>query len=499
MGRSLTLVLFIIMLGMIIGLAYFTTSRAEAVTPTPDARSILSATGEALGASCNAAQAYAFLKTRVSGSANLVPQLTGSSDGSAKGGIDPELACRLQKFLQARSDIRIISGYRSAAYQESLCRRLCGARSCPGRCAPPGGSCHQYGLAVDVNKNDRSTRAQARQYKLHYPYSKGHIQCIEHKTAGRSSCNFPCAKDGVQITGGDYTPSADTPLTPPGSNSLSSPGGLDNLLNSLGSPSGGVGSPSGSGTSLNNLSAYNLAYEMGDEGGEAFLDNEYIGDGPPAFESLLGEFGEFNEGDEVREVLGYNDSSTSTSNVVPIISTGTSTREVSPINPETGECVEGVARTNIYGNIVCIRNISSGGEELDTTDLFFDSSFTDANTGLARTISTLVDSIIPIRHLVGGGSGTDGYIDDQYRLSAYDAYTPTEKFMYGQETPTRLTEEEFINFLVQENLLDNEPESKISAAIALDIIRPILMHIVFTLYGAGSYSISAVLNLAQTL
>lgn len=52
----------------------------------------------------------------------------------------------------------VISGYRSPAYSESLCRAMCGAPSCPGRCAgrasahscPPTGTGKPHEGAVDV-------------------------------------------------------------------------------------------------------------------------------------------------------------------------------------------------------------------------------------------------------------------------------------------------------------------------------------------------------------
>lgn len=52
----------------------------------------------------------------------------------------------------------VISGYRSPAYSESLCRSICGAPSCPGRCAgrssnhaaPPSGKGVAYEGAIDV-------------------------------------------------------------------------------------------------------------------------------------------------------------------------------------------------------------------------------------------------------------------------------------------------------------------------------------------------------------
>lgn len=65
------------------------------------------------------------------------------------------LAKRLQKARDAgKWKGKLVSGYRSPAYSESLCRRMCGAPSCPGRCAGRAsnhsGSVYPAG-AVDVS------------------------------------------------------------------------------------------------------------------------------------------------------------------------------------------------------------------------------------------------------------------------------------------------------------------------------------------------------------
>lgn len=125
----------------------------------------------------------------------IIPQKSGTS---LRDGIDPELACRLAKFLEyANKSVcktKIISGYRSAATQQAMC----GA----GRsgCAPPGRSCHQYGLAVDLSSDcGGRLRKMASQFQLTFPYYGIHVQCAEHRGASRSSCTGPC-KGGTEIT-----------------------------------------------------------------------------------------------------------------------------------------------------------------------------------------------------------------------------------------------------------------------------------------------------------
>ena len=131
---------------------------------------------------------------KTSGAVYLTPYA--GSDSALERGIDPALACRLAKMLQALPNgcnPRINSAYRSASQQASMC----GA----GRsgCAPPGRSCHQYGLAVDLTTDCGGwLRRAAPQFQLHFPYSGIHVQCIEHRGASVGSCNRPC-NGGIAI------------------------------------------------------------------------------------------------------------------------------------------------------------------------------------------------------------------------------------------------------------------------------------------------------------
>lgn len=55
--------------------------------------------------------------------------------------------CAQQKYGR---HIPVGQSTRSCATQTADCQGICGAPSCPGRCAPAGSSYHQIGLAVDV-------------------------------------------------------------------------------------------------------------------------------------------------------------------------------------------------------------------------------------------------------------------------------------------------------------------------------------------------------------
>lgn len=134
---------------------------------------------------------YEILRSKYSSGADIVP----SPDG--RGGIDRALACRLTKFFDAAVErgcsVRITSGYRSYEQQAQMCGF--------GRsgCAPPGASCHQYGLAVDVSSSCIGwLRRYASEFQLTFPYYGDHIQCLEHPQANRSSCNREC-NGGIPI------------------------------------------------------------------------------------------------------------------------------------------------------------------------------------------------------------------------------------------------------------------------------------------------------------
>lgn len=514
------------MFGMVIGLLYLNSTRVEAANSNSAFTSLALRTATA--------EDCARVKRR-DPSVTCVPGVTPFTDSDASGfgkstcdfpgdakqyllgktdkgpesvqGFAEGFACCLAKFIKAGEsaghNIRITSGYRSPAYQKGLfdraVRKYGSVAAARKWVAPPGRSNHGRGIAADLNPFSKGCSSAACKWghanaaafglRFRMSWEPWHIE------PSGSSCEG--TPGTVDPTGGDTTSSSPYGAYDP-SASLPPTGGLPNI------PSLGGGGGGSSSNNSNLSSVYDLAYEPESYGGDVGIlqdDLEFTGDGAPMFESLLGDFGEFDEGDEVRAVLGYDDTNGSGSGVVSVIDSATSSRVVRPVDPVTGECTEGVAQTNIYGNIICVRNITSTDKSIEQTPAsFFDMSFADNNTGLARTISTLIDSITPLRHLVGVNDAGEGiYIDGQYRLNAYDAYTPTEKFMYGNDPKTSLTEEELINFLVQENLVNDNPEQKLSAAVTLEILKPVLMHVVFMLYGTNSYAVSALLNLAYSL
>jgi hypothetical protein len=70
------------------------------------------------------------------------------------------VADAMDAFAEAESvagDIEVVQSYRSCGEQRLACEGICGRRSCPGLCAPPGYSWHQRGLAVDITQASLDT------------------------------------------------------------------------------------------------------------------------------------------------------------------------------------------------------------------------------------------------------------------------------------------------------------------------------------------------------
>jgi hypothetical protein len=183
---------------------------------------------------------YQQLEQYKSGNVQITPQAGAQGGSATQGGINSVLACRLLKFFQYAQQnrgcqFRIISAYRSAQHQQSIC----GAGR-PG-CAPPGTSCHQYGLAVDISASaqcmswarqflgQRSATPGAQQFKLHFPYSGPHLQCSENAVAACNASTRGCDGSGNTVSPGPpgTQPPPGTGQRPPTSGPL---GGLGSMF-----------------------------------------------------------------------------------------------------------------------------------------------------------------------------------------------------------------------------------------------------------------------------
>lgn len=154
------------------------------------------------------------LKVVASG-ANVSP----NGQGKPGKGIDVSLACRLSKFLEWAKEQgcapMIISGYRTGAEQQALVNA--------GKTkAGPGASCHNHGLAIDLQSRcSEKLNKAASQFQLAsrvrgYP-NPNHYQCLEHAGGGgrNSGCPGPC-NGGIVISPdmnalantGNYSPSS---------------------------------------------------------------------------------------------------------------------------------------------------------------------------------------------------------------------------------------------------------------------------------------------------
>ncbi len=167
--------------------------------------------------SCNPDEAYNFIMSRDAGQSarrNGVPLRVKPTEqiknGAFVNGLDPELACRIAKFMKAYPGVKIIYGYRSEGDQQAIC----GAGKKHG-CAAPGKSCHQRGLAADLsfspNRGNKSYwSGKLKEFGLTYAYSSSaHVQCIEHPVASvfrKGGCLTPCVKADFKISGDGSAP-----------------------------------------------------------------------------------------------------------------------------------------------------------------------------------------------------------------------------------------------------------------------------------------------------
>lgn len=175
-------------------------------------------TAEDLNGGCDYNPYLVLEKYKNSARVKISPRAGAPGTNSLQEGIDSALACRLSKLVQwavqQGCTPKITDGFRNEEDQAQACRSVCGnPAGCPRGCAPPGGSCHQYGLAVDMPSNcTAKLAAVAGQFGLRggtagYP-NPIHFQCIEQTTA---SCNksTPSCKGGLKI---NPTPSTGAPF-----------------------------------------------------------------------------------------------------------------------------------------------------------------------------------------------------------------------------------------------------------------------------------------------
>ena len=175
-------------------------------------------TAEDLNGGCDYNPYLVLEKYKNSARVKISPRAGAPGTNSLQEGIDSALACRLSKLVQwavqQGCTPKITDGFRNEEDQAQACKSVCGnPAGCPRGCAPPGGSCHQYGLAVDMPSNcTAKLAAVAGQFGLRggtagYP-NPIHFQCIEQTTA---SCNksTPSCKGGLKI---NPTPSTGAPF-----------------------------------------------------------------------------------------------------------------------------------------------------------------------------------------------------------------------------------------------------------------------------------------------
>lgn len=515
MKGSLLTVLAVLMGGMIIGIVYLASTRAEAATAQEcavlqganpsivcNADTVVTGIDASLGITASVAQAKAYLKSIAQDLRNSAAPPT---DPSNIDRLNNAFAVCAAQFLRAyestygKGSVVVVSAYRD------------GPSGANARAGGAPSSNHTRGVAMDVNPKGRGS------YETLWSFAQKNPSfgvCFPHLGRDRphmilagigGSESAKCAAQGVtqKCSGSpeyDSNPDRYTSYTPnegdttPGPSSQDTESLLDSLSGGSGSGSGPGGS-SGAFTPAFGEDAYTSSFGFGD-------GNSFALDDDSAYERLLelGEFGELGEGEEVQGVINEGNSQNSGT-------TSSSTSTSSQVNSGiTADCVGGVTTHNIYGNLICVRNsvqtvIESASSPKEVTGNAFVDSIVESNS-VTRAITSFANQIIPLRHLVngsGGGSASQYLLGSGDKLAAYDAYQPGSYLAAGLNDRLPITEEDFIAWLVRQDLVEDDPATTATLSAALGLFRPALFHVMILLFGTGSYAFSALFEIASTI
>lgn len=490
------MILAILMLGILIGVVYFSSTRVEASVHSEiygnllgkfnvDSETILRKEDkEILGKE----DWYSYLVSR-------------SSQGDAQGRIsklNPEFASNLKSTLEAAEAAGfrpvIGSGFRSIAKQAALYRNY--KNGTGGLAARPGRSRHNYGLAADIDDRSNNTEfqkwmhANSPTYGIYNPIAirsrdgrhyqqKGSIPASALVSAEKylndtyviQSYGIP--NYGVQNYG------AQNPI-------------LQSLLSSL----------NGGGNTNNGSSAYNSQTNT-EAPYLSSLNNIYAD---------TENIGLFENEDYVTEGTGAIEENTSRD---ATLTTGATVNTPGNSATAADECVGGTAVSNIYGNVTCVRDsvsttVESQGvgstENVVPPSTRVTSQVTTEDGKVVRTISTFVGSIIPTRYLLDGGANgsqsNDGYIfGGPSQQPIYDAYQPYGGTAYGTNARgSSIQEEDIIAWMIKNDLLEEDDLSQQAILTALlGLMRPALLHLTLILFGTGSYGATTLFDVATAI
>lgn len=196
--RGATLVIFALSLSFAFA--------AELKTTTVQGVTVSDKTAAIMKGGCDS-DPYPYLEQRHRGDrSNSFVTPRPQSDGSLRNGLDPGLACRLKKLLEAAEAKGCRITINSAMRPVQRCNQGGGA------CAPQGRSCHQYGLAADLGGTPQclnwltsviGRKNSGSPFGLHVAYVENgnyrHVQCIEHLAANCHPSTPPCG-NGAKIT-----------------------------------------------------------------------------------------------------------------------------------------------------------------------------------------------------------------------------------------------------------------------------------------------------------
>ena len=244
--------------------------------------------------------------------------------------------------------------------------------------------------------------------------------------------------------------------------------------------------------------------EYGGDAGPSQDDLEFTGDGVPEFDGLLGEFGQYGEGGEVRDILGYK-GATSTATATPRTRTTTGTDGIA--TPDAATCKNGITKRNIYGDIICVRNTASAstrGAETQPVDTraVYAPRVQGNRERVTQALTAFARQITPIRYLVGdrevpGASSDAGYVFQERNVRVIDAYQPASSTAYGINPTPPITKEAFIAWLIAQDVIEDDPATAETLSVLLGALRQMLLRTALLLFGTGSYAMGPLLNVVS--
>ncbi len=505
MGRSLLTILAIIMLGILIGVVYFSATRAEAAADTIGNFQTCSTIdsnwkrygANILGANSKVSDIVRNACAAIGGGCSFVSGYRSAAYNRKVGG-----AGSSQHIRAGAVDLRVPSGKE----KEFITLAICGLRKV-NNCQGGIGLYNSNDIHIDVRSGATNVWSTG--------YSRSNIaQNINDPEARNILYAFGDGKcTGGGIVGDYEEENIYGPIiqyTP--SELFWRNNNFYNTGNIFGNPyqNGFITQPSILSTSLNTLLGGFASFggNTSSSSGGGTSSNTLTGTG--------GGFSQESGNTQILKTTSNNlltnfDSTANTSGKNNTVNNTTSANPVSSENP----CVNGTAVSNIYGNVTCVRDSVSttvesqsgvGAENTTLPNTVVTSQVTTEDGKVVRTISTFVGSIIPSRYLLDGNTNgsqsNDGYIfGGPTQQPIYDAYQPYGGTAYGTNARrSTIQEEDIIAWMIRNDLLEEDDLSQQAILTALlGLMRPALLHLTLILFGTGSYGATTLFDVATAI